>query len=128
MSYLKESELKEREKENPYNDTKVEITEANNEVFDSLLEDQSETLDWEKALTLMRYTSTPPAIKLDNIDKIMPLEANICPTEVDVRDNPSNHYSVLTSYYDKKTNKWYAAKRASHPLISVNMTKIDPSR
>ena len=65
LGYSKESELKEREKENPDNDIKVEITEANNKVFDSLLEDQSGTLDWEKAVTLMiwnclLYTSPSP--------------------------------------------------------------------
>ena len=76
----------------------------------------------------MRYTSALPAINLDNIDEITPLEANVCPTDVDVRDSLSNHYSVLTAYYDKETKKWYEAKRASHSFISVNMTKIDPSR
>ena len=59
---------------------------------------------------------------MDNIDEITPLEANVCPTDVDVRDSLSNHYSVLTAYYDKETKKWYEAKRASHPFILVNMT------
>ena len=93
-----------------------------------MLKDRSDTIDWEKALKLMRYTSALPAINLDNIDEITPLEANVCPTDVDVRDSLSNHYSVLTAYYDKETKKWYEAKRASHSFISVNMTKIDPSR
>ena len=124
MRYSKESDLIEREKENPENDIKVDVTDENSEIFNSLLNDQSETLDWEKSLKLMRYPNAPPAINLDNIDEIAPLEENICPIDVDVRDSLSNHYSILTAYYNKETGKWYEAKRASHPFISVNKEKL----
>ena len=76
----------------------------------------------------MRHPNAPPAINLDNIDEITPLEANICPIDVDVRDTLSNHYYVLTAYWNKETGKWHEVKRENHPFISVNMTKINPNK
>ena len=46
-----------------------------------------------------------------------------------IRDLPSNNdLSVLTSHYDPSTNKWLESRRASHPFISVRMTKINPRK
>ena len=127
MEYTKATDLKEREMENPGNDIKIEDTEKNNDILESLLEDHSETINWNKALPSIRYSEKAPAIILDNIEEIT--EANVYPSDVKIRDLPSNHYlSVLTSHYDPTTNKWLESKRASHPFISVKMTKINPKK
>ena len=57
-----------------------------------------------------------------------PTEINVCPSDVTICDKPSNRLSVLTSYYDHKTDKWYEDNRASHPFISVDVTKINPMK
>ena len=54
MEYTKATDLKEREMENPGNDIKIEDTEKNNDILESLLEDHSETINWDKALPLTR--------------------------------------------------------------------------
>ena len=105
MEYTKATDLKEREMENPGNDIKIEDTEKNNDILESLLEDHSETINWKKALPLTRYSEEAPAIILDNIEEVP--EANICPTDMKVRDLPPRcDLSVLTSHYDPSTNKW----------------------
>ena len=105
---------------------KVIATEKNNDILNSLLKDHSETINWSKALPLTRYSDEAPAINLENIEEIV--EANVCPSEINIRDLPSNNFSVLTSHYDPLTNKWYESRRASHPFISVKMTKINPNK
>ena len=54
---------------------------------------------------------------------------NICTSEVKMRNLPSKtDLLVLTSHYDSSSGKWLESRRASHPFISVKMTKIDPER
>ena len=112
----------------PENSIKLEASEINDEVLDSLIKDKSETIDWGKACHVTRHTSTSPPINLENINDVEPSEINICPSDVTICDKPSNRLSVLTSYYDHKTDKWYEANRASHPFISVDVTKINPMK
>ena len=120
----KSLDLKEREESNPENVIEIDDTKANIKLLDSLIEDESETLNWNKASPLTRYTSEAPAIILDNIEEVT--EINICNNDVLIRDRPS--LSVLTSYYDHSSRKWLESKRASHPFISVKMTKINPEQ
>ena len=104
MEYTKATDLRERENENPENDIKIEDTEENNDILESSLKDHTETNNWNKALPLTHYLQEAPAIILDNIEEIP--EANICPTDVKIRDFPSSHdLSVLTSHYDPSTHK-----------------------
>ena len=69
-----------------------------------------------------------PPNKIENIDEVIPTEVSACPIGVDIRDNLSNHYSVLTAYFNKVTGKWHGSRRASYPYLSVNITKIDPCK
>ena len=127
MEYTKATDLKERESENQGNDIKIDDTDKNNDILESLIEDQTDTIYWVKALPLTRYTSEAPAIILDNIEEVP--EANVCTSDVKVRDLPSSSdLSVLTSHYDPSTHKWLQSRRASHPFISVKMTKINPRK
>ena len=62
---------------------------------------------------------------MDNIEEV--INANVI--GVKARNLPSRtDLSVLTSYFDPNSRKWLEAKRASHPFISVKMTKINPRR
>ena len=62
------------------------------------------------------------------MEEVIPTEAIACPIGVNIRDSPSNHYSVLTSYLNKETGKWHESRRASHPFLSCHLTKINPDR
>ena len=110
------------------NDIKFEVTDKNSELFSSLIDDDSGVLNWEKAKDLLRYTEEPSSIILDNMDEVTPTETTTNTIGVNIRDSPSNHYSVLTSYLDTHTGKWHESKRASHPFLSVHVTKINPDR
>ena len=123
----RKSELEARERDNPSNEIKVEMNENNSEEIKSLQDDNSKMLDWTKTLKIARHKEAP-LILLDNTDEVSPSDANTCPISVDVRVTPSNHYSVLTAYYDKTTGKWHESRRASHPFLSVRVTKIDPNK
>ena len=59
-------------------------------ILESLLEEQSEIINWDKAMPLTRYTEEAPPIILDNIEEIN--ATNVCTSEIKL--------SVLTSYYD----------------------------
>ena len=96
--------------------------------FKELINDDSGFLNWAKAQDLIRYPEYPESINLDRIDKVHPAEVNANPIGVSIRDSPSDHYSVLTSYLDTKTGKWYESKKASHPFLSVHVTKINPDK
>ena len=69
---------------------------------------------------------------MDNIDEVIPdktdevEELEICNSEIQLRDHPS--LSVLTSYWDEKSEKWLDTERASHPFIAVKVTKINPMK
>ena len=40
---------------------------------------------------------------------------NACPIKVSIRDKPSKNIPVLTTYYNKKTEKWHESTTSSHP-------------
>ena len=63
--------------------------------------------------------STPPFI---NSEKPT---LNACPSKVAIRDKPSKNIPVLTTYFNKRTQKWHESSMASHPFVAVNLTKID---
>ena len=43
-----------------------------------------------------------------------------------MNNTPSNSFEILTSHWDDETQKWHEATRASHPYITVRLTKINP--
>ena len=123
-----QKEFLEQEEKNPANDIKIEDTTTNQELLDDLLNDNTETLNWGKAMDLVRYSEDSPSIILDNMVEVNSPEIAACPLEIDIRDSPSNRLSVLTSYLDLETGKWHESKRASHPFLAVEITKINPKR
>ena len=46
--------------------------------------------------------------------------------DIQLRNSPN--LSVLTSYWDKESERWLEGERASHPFIAVKLTKIDPAK
>ena len=94
---------------------------------------QQPELDWNKLAPLMRHEGKAHPIIMDNINEVIMddmtevINANVI--GVKARDLPSaSDLSVLTSYFDHNSKKWLEAKRASHPFISVKMTKINPRK
>ena len=71
LQHIKETDFEKRKKPNPENNIKIEASETNDEVINFLIKDKSETLNWEKASHLIRHTSDPPPINLENIDEIL---------------------------------------------------------
>ena len=123
----KSTDLKQREDMNPENEITINETKDNNKILNDMINEKSESLNWEKALPMTRYPNEAPPIILDNIDEVTDL--NVCNSEIKLRDIPSTKdLSVLTSHYDNSTGKWLESRRASHPFISVKMTKIDPAK
>ena len=54
-------------------------------------------------------------------------EININSAGIKARSIPSTiDLSVLTSVFDHGSGKWLESKRATHPFISVKITRIDP--
>ena len=119
METLKENEFKERMDNNPEN------TFTSDKVIDDAtmkeLVKESE-LNWNKAAEFTRYTTEAPPIILDNVVESEPININTTKTI------PTNNVRVNTCYMDKTTGKWIEVRRASHPYIKVNMTKINPHR
>ena len=112
---------------NPENVIEIEETKANNETLEAMIKENSDTLNWNKVLPMTRYINEAPPIILDIIDEVT--DINICTNEIKLRDVPSKtDLSVLTSHYDNATGKWLESRRASHPFISVKMTKINPAK
>ena len=127
LEHTKSTDLKEREEMNPENIIEIGETNENNEILESMIKEDSDTINWNKAFPMTRYINEAPPIILDNIDEVT--EINICTNEVKMRNLPSKtDLSVLTSHYDSTTGKWLESRRASHPFISVKMTKISPER
>ena len=122
----KSKDLKQREDMNPENEIIIDETEENNKILDDMIKENSDSIDWEKALPLTRCPDKAPPIILDNIDEVTDL--NVCNNEIKIRDIPSiTDLSVLTSHYNHSTGKWLESRRASHPFISVKMTQINPA-
>ena len=123
----KSIDLKEREEKNPENIIEVGETAENNDILESLISEDSDTIDWNKAFPMTRYANEAPPIILDNIEEVT--EINICTNEVQMRNLPSKtDLIVLTSHYYSKLVKWLESRRASHPFISVKMKKINPRK
>ena len=114
-------------------------TVENNELLETMINEGSESINWNKALPMTKYEGKAPPIILDNIDEVNKIddvmlnsieedgELEVCNVgEIRLRDNPN--LSVLTSYWDEKSEKWLEAERASHPFIAVKMTKINPAK
>ena len=80
-------------------------------------------LDLDKALPLARYAGEAPPIILDNIIEEENIRINASAV---LHKGPSNDMRVLTCYLDRSSGKWVEASRASHPFISINVTKINP--
>ena len=112
-------DLQDREEENPENIIEISDTTDNNDLLDSLIKEDSDTIDWSKALPMTRYEDKAPPIILDNIEEVE--ELNVCNSDIQLRDYPD--LSVLTSYWDTESGKWLESQRASHPFIAVKMTK-----
>ena len=54
-------------------------------------------------------------------------ELNINSAGIKARSIPyTTNLSVLTSVFDHGSGKWLESRRATHPFISVKITKIDP--
>ena len=119
-------EFLERENANPENE--IKINDTNQELLGKLIEESSETLDWSKAAKLTRYTEQAPSIIINNITEVNPPNINACPLEIEIRDSPSNRLDVATSYLDLATQKWHESKRASHPFLEVDVSKINPKK
>ena len=118
-------DLQEREEENPENRIEISDTADNNVILDSLIKEDSDTIDWSKALPMTRYEDKAPPIILDNIEEVE--ELNVNTSDIQLRDFPSlSDLSVLTSYWDSESGKWLESRRASYPYIAVKMTKINP--
>ena len=90
-------------------------TSDNNELLDLLINENSETINWSKALPMTRYEEEAPLIILDNIEEVE--EVNACNADIQLRDYPN--LSVLTSYWDDEAGKWLEFQRASHLFIAV---------
>ena len=122
----KSLDLQERE-EIDNNTFKIGDTKENIDILDSLIEEDSDNMNWSKAIRMTRYTEEAPPIILNNIEEVT--ELNVCNNDVKIRDLPSTTgLSVLTSFYDNKIGKWLESRRASHPFIKVKMTKINPEK
>ena len=63
-------DLQEREKENPNNVIEVSDTVANNELLESMINENSESINWEKALPMTKYEGKAPPIIIDNIEEV----------------------------------------------------------
>ena len=70
LDLTKSTDLNQREEKNPDNDIKIEETNSNNEILESMIEENSDTLDWEKVLSITRYMNEAPPIILDKIDEV----------------------------------------------------------
>ena len=79
--------------------------------------------DREKIAPLMRHKDNEDPIIMDNVNKVVLDNVN-----ANVLGVKASNISKLTSYFDHKSNKWLESKRASHPFISVKMTKINPKK
>ena len=72
---------------NPENVIEIEETNAINEILESMIKEDSDTLNWNKVLPMTRYINEAPPIIIDNIDEVT--EINICTNEIKMRDLPS---------------------------------------
>lgn len=86
------------------------------------LAEESE-LSWGKAAPYTRYETEAPPIILDNIVESDNISINAATMRV---KGPTSDMRILTCHLDKATGKWVESRRASHPFIKVNMTKINP--
>ena len=76
-----------------------------NDILKTLIKEEPDIINWNKALPLTRYTNEAPSIILDNIDEVSNI--NICTSEVKMRNLPSKtNLSDLTSHYDPSSGKW----------------------
>ena len=105
--------------ENNYTNEK----EVNDEILNNIIEENNKKLNWDKVLPLARYAGEAPPIILDNVIDEENIKINASAV---LHKGPSNHMRVLTCYLDKTSGRWIEARRASHPFISVNVTKINP--
>ena len=122
MKAIKKINFNERMKKNPDNNFRIQ-KEVDEEILKNLT--SGKDLNWEKASHLTRYEGEAPPIILDNIIEEEKISIN---ASAAVRRAPSSDMKVLTCYLDKASGKWVEARRASHPFISVNITKINPHR
>ena len=122
METMKHNDFKERMEENPENNFV-----SNKIIDDKTMEElvKETELNWSKAAEYTRYETEAPPIIMDNLVEGDHLSTNAATMRA---SGPSNDMRILTCYLDKATGKWVESRRASHPYIKVNMTKIDPHR
>ena len=120
---IKKVDFTNRMKKNPVNNFILQ-TQLDNKIMEDLTEGQE--LNWEKASPLIRYETEAPPIILDNI--VESNNANINAATMRVKDSPTGDMRILTCHLDKATGKCVESRRASHPFVKINMTKINPHR
>ena len=113
LESLKENEFKTRLENNPGNSFNSEKI-LDKTTIEGLVKESE--LDWSKAAEFTRYTSEAPPIILDNVLQSETIRTNSVKSSV----------RVQTCYMDKATGRWIEVRRASHPYIKVNMSKINP--
>ena len=112
------------ERVNPDNILTIKDDTENNDTLNAIIKEvQQPELEWDKIAPLLRHEDNEDPIIIDNINEVVPdnIDANVLGVK-------ASNLSVLTSYFDHKANKWLESKRASHPFISVKMTKINPKK
>ena len=63
LEHSKSTDLKQREEMNPVNIIEIAETNANNEILESMLKENSETLNWNKVLPITRYMNEAPPMR-----------------------------------------------------------------
>ena len=122
MKLVKKIEFTDRMEKNPYNNFTLQ-KQLDNGAMEDLID--GDKLNWGKASPITWYETEAPPIILDNIVESNNLSINAATMRI---KGPSSDLRILTCHLDKTTGKWVESRRASHPFISVNMTKINPYR
>ena len=122
LNKVKTREFEERI--NPDNAFTISDKAENNDALAEIInESQQPELDWNKVAPLMRHENEEHPIIMDNVNEVVMDNANANALGI-----KASNLSVWTSYFDHSSKKWLESKRASHPFISVKMTKIDPKK
>ena len=113
---------------NPDNVFPINDKATDNDTFKEIIEEiQEPELNWNKIAPLIRHEDDGSPIIMDNVNEIVVDEVNTNVLGVLPQNGPStSNLSVLTSYFDHNAQQWLKTKRATHPFISVEMTKINP--
>ena len=73
-------------------------------------------MNWNKVAPLIRHEDDNLPIIMDNVNEIIMDDVNTNVLSVSPQSvSAASNLSVLTSYFDHKSNRWLETKRASHP-------------